>query len=82
MRYPGIGTRIRERLEFLGFVKDGRPDVSRFCREKGYLTQSLYGWISKSIVPSYPNLMRLSKDLKTSPCWLLLGDDGTKPKRS
>lgn len=65
----------------LQYVKSGRPDVAKFCLEKGYLTQSVYGWLSKSIVPSYDNLLRLAKDLETSACWLLLGDDGHKPKR-
>lgn len=73
MRYPGVGQRIRERLQILGYWKNDRPDVRRFCFEKTYLCQSMYGWLNGT-VPSYENLMRLAFDLKTPPGFLLLGD--------
>jgi hypothetical protein len=71
VRYPGIGDRIRQRLRELGYWKAERADVSKFCTEKGYLTQSVYGWM-KGVIPSYDNLVRLARDLETTPEYILL----------
>ena len=68
-----IGKRIESRLQALGYWKNGRPDVSRFCREKGYLPQYVYAWL-KGRVPQFENLIRLGADLKVAPVWLLFGD--------
>lgn len=81
MRFPGVGDRIRQRLRELGYWKGDRPDVARFCIERGYITQVVYSWL-KNTVPSYDNLMKLSSDLAVSPGWLLLGEEAHKqPKR-
>lgn len=74
-KFPGVGERVRQRLEALGYWKEGRPDVARFCEEKGYLPQYLYAWL-KDRVPGYENLRRLAEDLQVSTAWLLLGDEG------
>jgi len=81
MKFPGVGDRIRQRLHTLGYWKDGHADVSRFCRDHGYLTQSMYGWINNTI-PNYSNLLKLAKDLRTNPAWLLLGEGDDPPERS
>ena len=70
-----IGKRIESRLQALGYWKNGRPVVSRFCREKGYLSQYVYSWL-KGRVPQFENLIRLGADLVVAPAWLLFGDNG------
>ncbi len=70
-----IGRRIRARLQALGYWKDGRPDVSRFCRENGHLPQYVYAWL-KGRVPRGGNLIRLAEQLSVPPVWLLFGDHG------
>jgi hypothetical protein len=69
-----VEGRIRLRLQALGYWKDGRPDVSRFCGEKGYQSQSVHEWL-KGRVPRAENLIRLGSDLAASPAWLLFGED-------
>jgi hypothetical protein len=69
-----IDQRIKIRLQALGYWKDGRPDVLRFCHERGYLRQYVYAWL-KGRVPTVRNLMRLGADLVIPPAWLLFGDD-------
>jgi PAS domain S-box-containing protein len=71
-RFPGIGERIAERLRALGYWKDDRPDVGRFCEERGYRPQYVYAWL-KDRVPRYENLGRLSGDLSVSSMWLMFG---------
>jgi hypothetical protein len=70
-----IEGRIRERLRALGYWNGGRPDVSRFCREKGYQRQDVHAWL-QGRVPRAENLMRLGVDLCAAPAWLLFGDNG------
>ncbi len=75
MKKPqGTGDRIRGRLRALGYWKKGRPDVQRFCRERGYLPQYDYAWL-EGRVPQFENLTRLGGDLAVPPAWLLFGDD-------
>jgi len=73
-RPQGIEGRIRVRLQALAYWREGRPDVARFCREKGYLTQYVYGWL-KGRVPMAANLFRLGADLGVQPVWLLFGEN-------
>lgn len=76
MRDPATGERIATRMAECGYRKpDGKPDVSRFCREKGYLSQYVYEWI-RGRRPNGDNLRRLANDLQVSAVWLLLGDEG------
>lgn len=72
-RFPGVGKRIRQRLKALGYWKDGRPDVGRFCGEKAYRPQYLYAWLADRI-PTYDNLARLGRDLEMPPDWILFGE--------
>src|SRR5438093_10846146 len=62
-RFPGVGQRVRQRLRALGYWKDGRPDVGRFCSERDYRPQYLYAWLGDRI-PTYDNLARLARDLE------------------
>lgn len=73
----GPGSRIAERLETLGYWRNGKPDVRRFCHDKGYLPQYIYGWL-KGRVPSRRNLEKLARDLQTTSAWLLFGDAAGK----
>lgn len=73
LRSLGIGQRIGQRLRVLGYWKNGRPDVGRFARERGYLSQSLYLWLKDAAAPSLDNLRRLAGDLAVSAEWLTFG---------
>ncbi len=69
-----LGERIRARLRLIGYWKKGRPDLARFCREKGYRHQYVYAWI-KGRVPGQQNFARLATDLGTSMAWLMFGKE-------
>jgi PAS domain S-box-containing protein len=71
-RFPGVGQRIRQRFKALGYWKDGRPDVGRFCADKAYRPQYLYAWLADRI-PSYDNLARLGRDLEVPAEWIMFG---------
>src|SRR2546425_963890 len=71
-RFPGVGQRVRQRLRALGYWKDGRPDVGRFCSERNYRPQYLYAWLGDRI-PTYDNLARLARDLEVPPEWVMFG---------
>jgi transcriptional regulator with XRE-family HTH domain len=75
-KWPNIGDRIRERLLRLGYERNGKPDVMRFALEKGVLPVYLYRWIGGA-TPDYDNIIRLARDLETSPGWLMFGDAAT-----
>lgn len=51
-RVGGLGKRITDHLRALGYWKDGRPDVSWVCRERGYLPQYVYAWLKGRIPDS------------------------------
>lgn len=69
----GLGDRIRERLQALGYWKDGRPDVLRFCEERRYNHVYIYRYLKDS-TPEWDNLDRLAHDLGATPEWILYGD--------
>src|SRR3989338_1106211 len=78
--FPGIGQRVKERLKALGYWKDGRPEVGRFCDDRGYRPQYLYAWF-RDRIPSYENLVRLARDLGAPPEWILFGTGpATRPQ--
>lgn len=79
-RFPGIGTRLADRMRTLGYWKDGRPDVGRFCIERRYRPQYVYAWL-RDRVPDYDNLRRLSSDLDVGVSWLVSGEGAATPKR-
>src|SRR3972149_1584746 len=70
---PGLGARLAERPPGCGYGGNGKPDVRRFCHDRGYLPQYVYGWL-KGRVPRMRNLDKLARDLRTSRAWLLFGD--------
>ena len=67
-----MGDRIRERLKALGYWKEGRLEVSRFCDDKSYRPQYVYAWLGDR-VPAYENLVRLARDLSVPPEWIMFG---------
>lgn len=72
-----MSARIQRRLLDLGYRRaDGKPDVMRFCLERGYLPQYVYAWL-KGTTPSEPNLRRLAGDLGVEPAWLHYGAGDT-----
>jgi PAS domain S-box-containing protein len=73
-KLPDIGKRIGRRLVEQGYSKAGRPDVAKFCAEKGYRPQYVYAWLAGR-TPSYENLVQLAADLGVSRSWLAVGDE-------
>jgi PAS domain S-box-containing protein len=72
--FPGIGDRIAQRMRVMGFWKDDRPDVARFCRERRYRRQYVYAWLQDRM-PGVDNLRRLARDLDVTVAWLAVGED-------
>jgi len=79
-KWPGIGERIRERLRAIGYWKADKPDVLRFCIERGYIPTYVYKWLTDT-TPSRENLYKLGRDLGVTAAWLLLGDEAA-PRES
>ena len=73
---PGLSERVRGRFQELGYWKDGRPDVGRFCEEYGYQSSYVYRWL-RGETPRGIRLIRLARDLGVSVEWLL----GSPPLR-
>jgi PAS domain S-box-containing protein len=71
-RFPGLGNRLSEQLRSLGYWKDDRPDVGRFCREKDYRPQYVYAWL-KDRMPAYDNVNRLCVDRGVPVVWFVTG---------
>ena len=55
-------------------MKDGKPDISRFCREMGYDKANVYPWVNDGRLPEKENLERLSADFGVPVPWLLFGE--------
>ncbi|MBI4012143.1 MAG: GAF domain-containing protein [Candidatus Rokubacteria bacterium] len=72
--FTGLGDRIRARLRLLGYWRNDRPDVLRFCEERRYRPQYVYAWL-KNRVPSRTNLGRLAEDLGVPMAWIVFGQD-------
>src|SRR3990167_2786898 len=70
--FPGVGIRIQARLKALGYSKNGRPDILRFCQERAYRPQYLYAWL-RGRLPAWENLVRLFRSLDVSPEWVMFG---------
>jgi len=70
--FPGVCIRIQARLKALGYSKNGRPDILRFCQERAYRPQYLYAWL-RGRLPAWENLVRLARDLDVSPEWVMFG---------
>jgi PAS domain S-box-containing protein len=77
----GVAGRIRLRLRQLGYWKHDRPDVRRFCEERGYTTQYLYGWL-RGRTPSFGYVTRLAEDLGVTVEWLALGKPVAREERA
>ena len=73
--YTGVGTRIRERMVKLGYVRaDGEPDVQRFSWDFRYDRTLIYAWLAGKATP-FKDLIRLAQDLQISVEWLLTGQE-------
>ncbi len=71
--FTGVGARIRDRLIALGYRQaNGRPDVRRFCRTKGYDTALFYFWVNDENTP-VKERARLAADLGMTEIELLFG---------
>jgi hypothetical protein len=73
-KWPGVGERITRCLHAAGYWKNDKPDVMRFSMERGIPVPYLYKWL-KDVTPDRPYLLKLAKEFKVAPAWLLLGDD-------
>ena len=74
-QWPGLGDRIRQKIRELG-----HENAAQFADAKGYRVTYVYKWISGTL-PSRDNLLRLAKDLRVSPAWLLFGDEQVEKRR-
>lgn len=74
-QFQGLASRLRDRLKALGYWRDGKLEVARFCADFKYDPRSFYPWIRKEN-PRYPagSLDRLVADLQTTKTFLLHGD--------
>jgi hypothetical protein len=73
--FDGVGPRIAKRLIALGYVRaDGKPDVRRFCLERGYDKTLFYYWLRDRSTPMKERA-RLAKDLGVTSRWLIFGDE-------
>ena len=75
MSPPGFEARLGDLMKRAGFSKDDRPDVGRFCTQKGYRPQYVYAWL-RGRTPTFNNLERLAKNFDVPVAWLMFGDDG------
>ncbi len=64
-------------MKAFGFGKDEHPDVARFCDEKGYRPQYVYGWL-RGRIPTYENVKRLARNFDVPLSWLMLGDEADR----
>lgn len=69
-----MAQRFRIALKRSGYWKGDRPDVGRFCREKGYLPQSVYSWL-QGVEPRHEALRRLAAHLECNVAWLVAGEE-------
>ena len=76
--YPGFGDRLREALRDAGYwnAQRSRADISRFCRDNGWLTQYIYEYLRATRMPAYAQLTKLAADLQVPLAWLLVGEEG------
>ncbi len=75
-----LAQRMRTSLRHLGYWKGDRPDVGRFCRERGYLPQSVYSWL-RGVEPKHESLRRLAADLECTIEWLVSGEEARREVR-
>jgi len=76
-----FGTILRPLLKRAGYWRpDGRPDVGRFCREKGYLPQSMYAWLGRA-QPRLGAIRQLATDLGATAAEILGLAGPRKPSR-
>lgn len=77
-----MAQRLRMALRRIGYWKGDRPDVGRFCREKGYLPQSVYSWL-QGVEPRHEALRSLAAHLQCSVAWLVAGEEaGTQVREA
>lgn len=73
----GLGQRLIEAIKAKGYPD---PDakygirVTDFALDHRYAPQAVFKWISDTVVPDYATMLRLARDLGTTPGWLHYGD--------
>lgn len=70
-RFPGFGSRVRERLDVV--KKPGETDRA-WAERHGYRQQQVSRYITGSTPEQFAVLERLAMDLGIPVAWLLLGD--------
>lgn len=73
-KWPGLGERITQGLKNKGYWKNGKPEVIRFCIERGFVPNYLYKWLAGTM-PGYDNLIKLCTVLGMTPAELVFGPD-------
>ena len=77
MPKPGLGQRLVARIRAKGYAD---PDskfgikVTEFSLDHRYPPGSVFKWIGDVVVPDYETILRLARDLDTTPGWLHYGD--------
>ncbi len=66
--WPGMGERIYQRLQELGY-----KSVEDFTQKRGYGLGLFYKWIRGEVAPRRSNVIRLASDLDVSLQWLMFG---------
>jgi hypothetical protein len=86
MPNTGLGQRLAARIKAKGYGAPGTKfgiNVSEFALDHRYNQGSLFKWLNDTVLPDYAMMLRLARDLDTSPAWLHYGDQQptTKPRR-
>jgi proteasome lid subunit RPN8/RPN11 len=68
-----VAKRIEQRLESLGYWRDGRPDLKRVSSESAMPASTLRRWLAGTM-PSVPNSLMLADFLGVRIEWLLFGE--------
>lgn len=66
---PGLGDRILERIQVLGW-----PSATAFALDLHRTPQVIHAWVQRGQTPQWPELERLAVVLRCPLAWLILGD--------
>jgi hypothetical protein len=78
----GLGQRLVERIKALGYEDQNSKygiKVSEFAFDFRYREGSLFKWLGDVVIPDHEMMLRLAKDLKTTPGWLHYGEGEPSP---
>ena len=80
MPNSGLGQRLAEQIRAIkgGRYRDDdakfKIKVTAFALDYHYPPQHCYKWLGDVVVPDYETILRLARDLDTTPGWLHYGD--------